>query len=612
MRPTQRARSKRRGRQILPVAAILGVVGVLLVGHARAEEVICSVSLETADGVYVDAGRDDGLHEGAEGYVERDGQEAARVRVTNLTRGSALCRIVERLDDGEPLEPGFLVRLYTTAEPEPEPGLEPEPGMPAPVAEPTSTRRRLFPRPRSTDSGATTTTKRRRLFPSRRGRDAERPPARRAEELDDDFVPLLAGTRARRSVGLPDNANILRGRIRLRQTADISSESDRDIYISRATFDGRWGRIGGSAWAFEWQGDLSYRFGPGFENSRQDEIRPNLQLFVLEHPLGDDGQLRLGRFIPRALPGVGFLDGALAEIELAEGFRLGGILGLKPERVDLIPSVDEPTAVAYATLEMGERPVLYYTGTAGLLVSLFDGEVDRLSLLLDQRLEVTKNLSFFTSAQVDADVGGAAVKEGVVLARLNAFASWRITDWLRTRVGVDHFERSDNRAERDLLEIEDEAFLDDIFDGGSWRYFVNLTQYLPWGIRLSEDISYNQVDGSDDDDVRWRVSLSKRGLPWLPGASVSMSVFSGIADGYGGLISASVPLADGRVSLRPSASCQFLTRVGDEDETFKVTRISLAADWRITDAWTVFGQASHRFGADADGTLLEIGLDFRF
>jgi hypothetical protein len=40
---------------------------------------------------------------------------------------------------------------------------------------------------------------------------------------------------------------------------------------------------------------------------------------------------------------------------------------------------------------------------------------------------------------------------------------------------VDHWERPDNHAERDLLVLADDRF----FDSGFWRYWVGSDQNLP-------------------------------------------------------------------------------------------------------------------------------------
>jgi hypothetical protein len=71
---------------------------------------------------------------------------------------------------------------------------------------------------------------------------------------------------------------------------------------------------------------------------------------------------------------------------------------------------------------------------------------------------------------------------------------------------VDHWERPDDQAERDLLPFEDERF----FDDGYWRYWVGSGQKLPGNLRLYEEVAYIDSD-TVDGDVRWQVSVTRSG-----------------------------------------------------------------------------------------------------
>ena len=129
------------------------------------------------------------------------------------------------------------------------------------------------------------------------------------------------------------------------------SEGGLDYSVTRVGSSGGMDRIGGSPWNFEWSGDLRYRDGDAFL-SHPDYQEPHLDVYraMLQRPIGEDGFLRFGRFVPYELPGIGFVDGLQGQVHQGEHARIGVVGGLKPNRIDLDGSVDEPLVVPYARL----------------------------------------------------------------------------------------------------------------------------------------------------------------------------------------------------------------------------------------------------------------------
>ena len=546
---------------------LLAALLVFLAAPARGAEgeVECRVVSETPDGIYVDSGRESGLAAGCAGTVERGGAEIARVEVAAVSRSSALLRVVTTRG---PLKPriGDQVRLLC-----------------APAAETAP--------PPAESSGKTVS------------------PTLKPEGQREDFVPLLAPPPSPAATAAAA-ANILSGRLSLRELYQTDSKNHLDGSLTRFGSDGSLDRMAGTPWALEWSGDLSYRTGSAWDGSR-DEDTPRLDVFRLSlyRKFEDGGFLRLGRFVPAELPGVGYLDGAQAEVAAAPGLRLGGIVGLKPGRLDLDPSIREPTAVAYATVEEGTRQKLYYTGTLGILGSLFDGKPDRVAILLDQRADLGPKLSLYSTSAVDLDAGGAEFRSGPRLSRIDLYGVSPLTSFLTLRAGFDHYERPDTAAERDLLPFADERF----FDRGYWRYWVGGTQYLPLQLQLDEEVAFIDAPG-EDFTPRWRATLTRTGLPSLPQGQVSVTLYNldgAGAEGYGGLLSAYIPFRDGRCSLRPALGFRYL----DTDQTsehFQITDLSLHGDFWISKTWSVYAGITQSFGDSIDLTLVELGVDFRF
>jgi hypothetical protein len=367
-------------------------------------------------------------------------------------------------------------------------------------------------------------------------------------------------------------------------------------------------RIGGSPWNFEWSGDLRYRDGDAFL-SHPEYQEPHLDVYraMFQRPLGEGGFLRFGRFVPYELPGIGFVDGLQGQIHQGEHARIGVVGGLKPNRIDLGASADEPLVTPYVAYETGPRDGRYYSGTVGLLNSYYDGDIDRLALLFDQRVGLARGLTLYSTATVDFDVGASETRTGTRLTQLDVSASSELTSFLTLRAGVDHWERPDHRAERDLLPFQDDRF----FDDGYWRYWVGSGQKLPASLRLYEEVGYIDSD-TVDGKMRWQVSVTRSGFGDWRDASVTVGVYNLIAyedDGYGCRVSANLPLNKGTVLVQPAAGFRVL-QTETQAADISLSYLSIGLDGRISRRWSLFGGATYFDGDDVNSTLFELGLRY--
>ena len=426
----------------------------------------------------------------------------------------------------------------------------------------------------------------------RRRAVAEKPePEVKRPQEQEPFVPLLERQRKRPEASR--STNIFHGRINWRQYLHLDGNGDLDYWTTVVGVHGSLDRVSGTPWRLDWSGNLSARGGSAFDMSSLEGARLDLYELSLRRPMEDGGFIRIGRFLPREISNAGFLDGAQIERVVSETLRLGGIVGLKPTRDDLAPSFDEPTAVAYATFAQGG-----YSGTFGLLGGWFDGSLDRTALLFDQHYETESRFRIDASGEIDFDVGAAMVRSGTRLTRFDVYASLPVSGRVTLRAGADHHERLDNRAERAGLGSIDPAF----FDAGFWRHFAGAS---------FEPIEKLHVDAEVaviDSEPVWRLGVTRRDIFSLPGASVSLTLYSlsGMdEDGFGGLASAYLPFRNGRWTLSPSLGFRSL---GSLD----VTDVRLRAEYRASQRTSLFAGLAHSLGDSADSTLLEFGFTYRW
>jgi hypothetical protein len=525
------------------------------------------ITYEAQDGIYVDVGTDRGLRPGLSGTLGLDDGRVFTFEVLATERQAALLRLAGYRDGGKLA--GRMVQVIFAQE---------------------------SPRPAEKARGAAKDPNGVSMSRAASGR-----PGR-----EEEFVPLLApAPRGPEAPRPPANSH---GRIQVRQMFQIDSENGLDYAVTRVDSSGRMDRLAGSAWSFEWSGDLRYRDGDAYV-SHPEYREPHFDVYraVFQRSFGTDAFLRLGRFAPYELPGIGYVDGLQGQVRQGEHARWGVVGGLKPNRINLDASADEPLIAPYIAYETGPHDGRYYSGTVGLLNSYYEGRIDRLALLFDQRAGLGRGLALYSTAAVDFDVGASETRTGTRLTQLDISAASVLTSWLTLRAGVDHWERPDDQAERDLLPFEDER----LFDNGYWRYRIGSGQKLPGDLRLYEEVAYIDSD-TVDGDVRWQVSVTRSGLGAWRDASVTVAVYNLVAygdDGYGCRVAAHLPLNKGTVLVQPAAGFRMLrtdTQAGD----ISLSYLSVGLDGRISRRWSVFGGATYFHGDDVDSTLLELGLRF--
>lgn len=355
-------------------AAGLWLASVPASAHAAPVTVGSHVTYQVPEGIYVDAGRNQGLRQGLQGTLRLDDGRVFQFEVLYVASKSSLLRL--------------------TSPPEGQEGIV---GRSADVT---------FESPAQAGRAA-----------GQAGADANgmpRPGGPATAGPDKDFIPLLSPIKV--PAGQPRTQDVFHGRVQLRrmmQTDSLGHDYSRTLLDSSGDLD----RMGGSGWSFQWSGALSYRDGAAMQSSPDYEaLRPDLYRASLQHPWLGTGFVRAGRFLPHELPAIGYVDGVQGEIPGSDHLHFGAVAGLRPDRQDMAATAREPLAGAYTTLEAGHRDGPSYSGTLGLLSSLYEGRTDRLSVLFDQKAGLGPKLAAYSTAEVDLDVGNAQTRTGAAHA----------------------------------------------------------------------------------------------------------------------------------------------------------------------------------------------------
>ena len=452
------------------------------------------------------------------------------------------------------------------------------------------------------------------VFPDRKIRrnseagDASVPSAGPASvSKGDDFVPLLAPVAVQKTA-ISNSQTIFHGRLRVAEVYQTVMPSKAFYSSSRMDSDGSIERMAGGAWSLDWAGNASRRDG-SVPSTADDyrKISPHLYRGTLTRKWQSSALLRLGRFYPAELSGIGYVDGAQADAPVVSGLRLGAVAGARPDRTNMGFSGLENVGSAYASVEAGELRKLYYTGTVGMMRTLYKGKGDELAALWDQRADLGPKLNLFSTMQFDFPTGSAVEHTGTRLTRLNLNLNSPTTEHVSLRAGASHFEPFDTAVDRALA-----GGTTFYLNNGYWRYWGGTSQMLPAGFHLDEDLSFTNTSNVWLPG-QWRFAVGRRGMLGIPDASMTAAVYSlynPAGPDYGGSLTAGLPLG-AKFNVDGSAGAR-LGPTSVARRHFWVSDASIHANWRPSKAWSLDAIASRSWQESVHSTVVNGGISWRW
>jgi hypothetical protein len=118
---------------------------------------------------------------------------------------------------------------------------------------------------------------------------------------------------------------------------------------------------------------------------------------------------------------------------------------------------------------------------------------------------------------------------------------------------------------------------------------------------------------------RWRGSLSKAGLPFLPAGLLTLTGYNlteASAQAYGGLASFSSPFANNRLLLNANAGLRYARKStalpDDLTRHFSVTDYSVRADWFATPHGSLSAGLTKIYADLVNSTIVDTGLQVRW
>ena len=424
----------------------------------------------------------------------------------------------------------------------------------------------------------------------------------------DEFVPLLAPV-APKKTALARGAAVFHGRLRASEVYQTVAPSKAWYRSSRLDTDGSVERVGGGAWSLDWAGNASRRDGSVFSSADDfRRVQPHLYRGALTRKSPDGSFVRLGRFYPAELSGIGYVDGAQADAAAAPHLRAGAAGGARPDRQNMGFATRERVAAGYLTVEAGEYRRLYSSSSLGLLKTFYEGKGDELAALWDQRADLGPKLSLFGNAQLDFHTASAARASGTRLTRLNLNANSPVSDSLSLRAGANHYEPLDTAADHALA-----GGTTVYLNNGYWRYSFGSAQSLPAGFQLDEDLSYTDTSGRWTPG-QWRLTLGRRGLPGSANAYASLaaySLYNPAGPDYGATAVLSLPTFSDRLTWDGNVGAR-LGPTSVARRRLRVSDASVRASWRPSAEWSLDAGLTRSWQESVHSTIANGAVTWRW
>jgi hypothetical protein len=528
-----------------------------------------SVRYRTADTIYLDAGKASGIDVGDRLEVLRNGSVIATIEVIFAADRSASAKV---LTERQPIQTGDRVRLIGETATPPPPPETPRAETPEPSPQsPTPTEGRSYEVTRSRLSRTRVT-----------------------GAVTFDWEGFSNDTDQERSFDRTV------GRLNLR-VRDIAGTPLQFRLRARSLEVTREGELGASLLSTE---------------SRDRLYEAAL---IYDEP---DGRfaVRAGRLGTSPFIGLGYLDGALAEVRLGAGFAVGGLYGRRPDLEELGFQSTGQKLGAFVRFEP-RTEVQETERDMGLLLAGIREEGDlgisREYVTVESHFGSGSRWSFFQHAEVDLNTDWREQRAGsqTTLSTLSVTALGRLTPRGRLAITYDRFERYFTEEDRFLPE----ELFDRLWRQGlrvSWQTqrSEGLNLSFQGGLRRREEGIADPVLGFVEARETYSLGLGVH-HPRLPGLGISIgtNVLGFTSDSAEGL------LVTARAGRRLGAGHEISFSLGgnayrtafEEERTLAWGRAALWLELPLD----LFGQAEFellRGDDDLQGQRLRLGLGYRF
>ncbi len=314
-----------------------------------------------------------------------------------------------------------------------------------------------------------------------------------------------------------------------------------------------------------------------------------------------------GRLLPRRLPVVGYIDGGMVELRLTESSRLGLLGGQQPEWWYRTEDFSITRLGGYLHYASPNRGGLAFSQTLGGIGEYHSGTINRSFLASQGQLQIGRSWGISHSAEIDINTGWRKDRAGesASLSRVFVNTWWRAHSALRLSVSYDNLKR--------YWTYEYYSLADSLFDDRTrtgWRTRMDWSPTSTWN--LSAGGGYRSRPDDEDPTLTYSFSVrrSSLGYRWLS-ASAYFSGFNGAFErgaNYAARLQAQLPGA----GFWHCGYGAYRYTVDKLDESRSSWWLEIGIDTDIARHYYLGGQVQFNQGDDIDGWRLNTELGYRF
>ncbi len=521
---------------------------------AETIERVLKVTFVSADLVYLNGGRAEGLFVGARPVVFRDDQKIAELEVLHLAEHSSACRMPEPVVS---LSVGDVVKLNVELR------AVPDTSEPAPqsTAEALSQIQRVDPVESRVNDG----------------------PA---------IHPEASGSIAM-----------------MYSNWDDHSDAGLDFGQGRVDIDLRveplW--TPGLSFALRTSGRRDRRVVPS-DDGRENSWESRIATFVLEYkPEGSRAGMSMGRINPARVGAIGRLDGGSIEYRVSQFARIGIFGGANSQWQYAENRPNLQTYGAYAGYRRGSARDFLLDQTFSVVGQYHGGTASREALFAQGRMARNGRWNLSHSLELDVNRGWRKSENSQSISLSTIYAQGRVNLTRSLTASVSYDTRKSYRT-YETRDIADSIFDDRVRQGVRTQFDLA----LPEGIYLSAGAGVRSVEGEQDRTTSYNGAVRKQGL-FNPKSSFSVQGVRFVSDATSGYnLNASLGQGVGQrdwISL--GAGLYSYTLAGNSDARLN-RRADLTVRVGITQALALNALGQLSGGDDTRGHRLEAGMSLQF
>ncbi len=206
----------------------------------------------------------------------------------------------------------------------------------------------------------------------------------------------------------------------------------------------------------------------------------------------------VGRILSRHLRGVGYLDGAMADLKISNGLSVGIFGGAQPDWAYSVVASSITKAGFYTEYKTKREASTQLIQSIGFVEELYSGEVSRTFVASSGNVRFGPKWGFFHNTEVDINSGWRKAKAGnsIVFSNLYVNAYYQLSPKVRTSLNYD---KRENYWSYQYRSLNDSLFDDRINQGLRTAIDFSPTNRL-W---LSGSLGYRKHDQERDGTVSY-------------------------------------------------------------------------------------------------------------